>query len=251
MPNTFGLNHTLGGAIGVIALVSILSSGAVLVTRGQLQEATDALDQSTQVVRGLDAFRTAMLNQETGLRGYLITGREGSLEPYRQGRPALDETVSRLRTLIGAVGILGHGLDEVAAIRERCREGGIGPARRAGGLDAEGVDVAAGTITGEGHPMGERVGGVTIGGREDDGGTGLAEGTGGGATDAEGVGELGGIEDEGAGRAVGDEGPVGVGTRIRHRAGTGREREGDRRCRRARHVASPLRPSGPAAPVLT
>ncbi|MCJ2085054.1 methyl-accepting chemotaxis protein [Methylobacterium sp. E-005] len=101
MPNTFGLNRTLGGAIGVIALVSVLSSGAVLATRNQLQEATDALDRSTQVVRGLDAFRTAMLNQETGLRGYLITGRESSLEPYRAGRPALDETITRLTTLIG------------------------------------------------------------------------------------------------------------------------------------------------------
>ncbi|MCJ2118585.1 methyl-accepting chemotaxis protein, partial [Methylobacterium sp. J-001] len=101
MPNTFGLNRTLGSAIGVIALVSILSSGAVLATRNQLQAATDALDRSNQVARGLDAFRTAMLNQETGLRGYLITGRESSLEPYRWGRPALDETITRLRSLIG------------------------------------------------------------------------------------------------------------------------------------------------------
>ncbi|MCJ2023981.1 CHASE3 domain-containing protein, partial [Methylobacterium sp. J-067] len=101
MPNTFGLNRTLGGAIGVIALVSILSSGAVLLTRQQLQDANDALDRSTQVIRGLDAFRTAMLNQETGLRGYLITGRESSLEPYRWGRPALDETITQLQTLIG------------------------------------------------------------------------------------------------------------------------------------------------------
>ena len=101
MPNTFGLNRTLGGAIGVIALVSVLSSGAVLATRNQLQDATDALDRSTQVARSLDAFRTDMLNQETGLRGYLITGRESSLEPYRAGRPALDETITRLTTLIG------------------------------------------------------------------------------------------------------------------------------------------------------
>ena len=101
MPNSLGLNRSLGGAIGVIALVSLLSSAAVLLTRGERRDATDALDRSTQVIRGLDAFRTAMLNQETGLRGYLITGRESSLEPYRAGRPAFDETVSRLSTLIG------------------------------------------------------------------------------------------------------------------------------------------------------
>ncbi|MDE4914734.1 CHASE3 domain-containing protein [Methylobacterium sp. 092160098-2] len=101
MPNTFGLNRSLGGAIGVIALVSLLSSGAVVATRNALHTATEALDHSTLVIRNLDGFRTAMLNQETGLRGYLITGRESSLEPYRAGRPALDETINRLRSLIG------------------------------------------------------------------------------------------------------------------------------------------------------
>ncbi|WP_284246811.1 CHASE3 domain-containing protein, partial [Methylobacterium haplocladii] len=101
MPNTFGLNRSLGGAIGAIALVSVLSSGAVLVTMTQLHDATEALTRSAHVVRGLDAFRTAMLNQETGLRGYLITGRRTSLDPYLSGRSALDETVNRLSALIG------------------------------------------------------------------------------------------------------------------------------------------------------
>ncbi|MGU3469026.1 CHASE3 domain-containing protein, partial [Methylobacterium sp. C33D] len=101
MPQTLGLNRILGGAIGVIALVSVLSSGAVLITADQLRDATDARSRSNQLVRALDGFRAAMLNQETGLRGYLITGRDGSLEPYRTGRQALDEAIDRLRTLIG------------------------------------------------------------------------------------------------------------------------------------------------------
>ncbi|GJE52169.1 hypothetical protein GOFOIKOB_5237 [Methylobacterium tardum] len=101
MPNTLGLNRTIGGAIGIIALVSLLSSGAVLLTGNERREATDALERSNQVIRGLESFRAAMLNQEIGLRGYLITGRESSLEPYRDGRPALDEAISRLRSVIG------------------------------------------------------------------------------------------------------------------------------------------------------
>ncbi|KST57623.1 chemotaxis protein [Methylobacterium sp. GXS13] len=101
MPNTLGLNRTLGSAIGLIALVSVLSSGAVLLTRGQLREANDALDRANQTIRGLDAFRNAMLNQETGLRGYLLTGRDGSLEPYRQGRPAPAAAIDRLRDMVG------------------------------------------------------------------------------------------------------------------------------------------------------
>lgn len=97
MPQSLGLNRILGGAIGIIALVSVLSSGAVLVTGDQLRDATDARSRSNQLVRALDSFRAAMLNQETGLRGYLITGRDGSLEPYRAGRQTLDEAIDRLR----------------------------------------------------------------------------------------------------------------------------------------------------------
>ena len=38
MANTFGLTRSLGGAIGAIALVSVLSSGAVLLTLDQQNE---------------------------------------------------------------------------------------------------------------------------------------------------------------------------------------------------------------------
>ncbi|MGT2479412.1 methyl-accepting chemotaxis protein [Methylobacterium oryzae CBMB20] len=132
MPNRLSLNRTLGGAIGVIALVSVLSSAAVLVTRDQLQTANDALSHSTQVIRALDGFRAAMLNQETGLRGYLITGRAGSLEPYRSGRPALDEAIGRLRALIGQDAERSHLLaDAVAAARTWQADIGEAAIRRA------------------------------------------------------------------------------------------------------------------------
>ncbi|WP_284287796.1 methyl-accepting chemotaxis protein, partial [Methylobacterium gregans] len=101
MQTTFGLNRSLGGAIGIIALVSLLSSGAVLLTLRQLDEATGGRGRSSQIIRGLGDLRIAMLDQETGLRGYLITGRESSLEPYRSGRPALDEAVNRVGILLG------------------------------------------------------------------------------------------------------------------------------------------------------
>lgn len=96
-----GLNRSLGGAIAIIALVAVLGSGAVLATLGQLQSAIDARGRSNLIIRALDAFRVSMLNQETGLRGYLLTGREDSLEPYRMGKPAFEEATERLHALIG------------------------------------------------------------------------------------------------------------------------------------------------------
>lgn len=95
--NTFGLNRTLGVAIATIALVALIGSGLVMVSLNQLQAASGLRDGSTQIISGLDAFRTAMLNQETGVRGYLLTGRTSSLEPYVSGRAALEPVIGRLR----------------------------------------------------------------------------------------------------------------------------------------------------------
>ena len=102
MPNTFGLNRTLGGAIGAIVVVSALSSSVALLTLDRLNDATESRRRSVQVLRDLDTFTVAMVNQETGLRGYLLTGRQTSLEPYHTGRRVLEEVVGRLTTLVPA-----------------------------------------------------------------------------------------------------------------------------------------------------
>lgn len=100
MAGTFRLSRSLGGAIGAIALVSVLSSGAVLATLTQLHDATEASIRSSQVIKALDGFHGAMLDQETGLRGYLLTGRESSLDPYRAGGAALDRSIARLHAFV-------------------------------------------------------------------------------------------------------------------------------------------------------
>ena len=99
MPMT-GLNRSLGGAIAIIAIVSLLSGGVVLAMMSQLRAAIGASEHSTRTIRSVDDFLTAMLNQETGLRGYLLTGRESSLEPYRSGRATLDAAIADLRRLV-------------------------------------------------------------------------------------------------------------------------------------------------------
>ena len=91
------LNRSLGGAILLIALITLLSSGAVLLVLGREEEAVAMRRVSNRVVRDVGAFRAAMLNQETGLRGFLITGRDSSLEPYRWGRDDLEPVITRLR----------------------------------------------------------------------------------------------------------------------------------------------------------
>jgi PAS domain S-box-containing protein len=146
MKKTIGLNRSLGGAIGIIALVAVLGSAAVLTTLGQLQTAIDARGRSNLIIRALDASRVAMLNQETGLRGYLLTGRDDSLEPYRIGKPAFEEAAERLHTLIGDDRMRQDWLAEAekaarawqAEVGEPAMRGMADPATRAEAVRIEG-----------------------------------------------------------------------------------------------------------------
>jgi PAS domain S-box-containing protein len=114
-----GLNRSIGGAIGAIALVSLLSSGLFLAALHQVDRTTARQARSTRILSELDAFRSAMLNQETGLRGYLLTGNPESLKPYRDGAPELDGAIARLRALLGANMIESARLSEAEEAARR------------------------------------------------------------------------------------------------------------------------------------
>ncbi len=100
--NLFGLNRSLGLAILAIALVSAIGSGLALAALGDLQAATAARGRSNEIIAELNGFEAAMLNQETGVRGYLLTGRGASLDPYVAGRLSLDGSIARLARLVAA-----------------------------------------------------------------------------------------------------------------------------------------------------
>ena len=101
MRNTFDLNRSLGGAIAIIAAIALLSSGLILTTLNRLNHAADVRAQSFHLLAELDTFQIAMLDQETGVRGYLLTGRDESLEPYRSGQADLKKSIANLRAIVG------------------------------------------------------------------------------------------------------------------------------------------------------
>ena len=102
MSNAYGLNRLLGGAIAVIALVAALSGLSVLATLNTSNDANAARARSNRIMHAVDVANAAMLDQETGLRGYLLTGRKASLEPYEAGRPALTSVLGELRVLFAS-----------------------------------------------------------------------------------------------------------------------------------------------------
>jgi len=100
MPAAFGLNRTLGAAIAAIGAVAVLSGGVMLHETHQAGEAAASQDRSRAILAELDHFRAAMLNQETGVRGFLLTGRRDSLAPYEMGRSQLEQAIDALHRLL-------------------------------------------------------------------------------------------------------------------------------------------------------
>ena len=110
-----GLTRTLGGAILLVALVTILSGIAVVLVLEREEAALAARSASNRIVRDVAAFRAAMLNQETGLRGFLITGRDTSLAPYRWGHEDLEPVIAQLQAGTGRSGDESRLLAEAVA----------------------------------------------------------------------------------------------------------------------------------------
>ncbi|WP_436789522.1 sensor histidine kinase [Yinghuangia sp. YIM S10712] len=106
------------GVVGSLIVLLVLGSlGAWALYRAS--EATDRLTdrESPALIEAL-RLEKALLNQETGVRGYALAGRPDYLEPYRRGVAEEQDSVAVLRGLIAgtaAEGDLDAVLDKVAA----------------------------------------------------------------------------------------------------------------------------------------
>ncbi len=83
-------------AIGAIVLVLV----AIVYMSLQSMDAASRMNQhSNEVFHEQASLLTALVNIETGQRGYLITGKETSLEPLRSGKVAYADAYGKLRSL--------------------------------------------------------------------------------------------------------------------------------------------------------
>jgi sigma-B regulation protein RsbU (phosphoserine phosphatase) len=86
-----------------VALFVILVAGVLLDTAVEAQrtDATHAVDDSLVPARDeLGTLLTSVVDQETGQRGYLLTGQEEFLQPYTAGRVESDRALRRLQSLV-------------------------------------------------------------------------------------------------------------------------------------------------------
>jgi PAS domain S-box-containing protein len=85
--------------IGSVAVIFALTAGIGVLGASRLYESEQRVRHSNEVMLILEHVLSLVKDAETGQRGYLITGDEHYLEPYRDARTAIDDAQQRLALL--------------------------------------------------------------------------------------------------------------------------------------------------------
>ena len=122
------LRSRLSILLGIVAAYIAVMLALQLFFQNRLADARDHLifnlDPATQAVGDL---RTAALDQETGIRGYALTGEESFLEPNERGEADADAALAELRSLLDDTPSLRDEVGDVARLLLEWREAVVEP----------------------------------------------------------------------------------------------------------------------------
>lgn len=93
----------IGGKLLTAFAALIVIIGAISIanysTLSSIQSSIGWTIHTYRVIQTTDAVMTAMIDQETGLRGYLVSSDPAFLEPYRAGAQAFDRALAEVKSL--------------------------------------------------------------------------------------------------------------------------------------------------------
>jgi PAS domain S-box-containing protein len=92
--------RTLARAISLPIFLLVLLVMIFLWQLNSLMDAAQWVDHADRVIAQAHTTQSLLLDHETGLRGYLITGAPDFLEPYRQAQASMQPTLGTLSTLV-------------------------------------------------------------------------------------------------------------------------------------------------------
>ena len=94
---TFGVKITLGFAVSLLMLLAIGTVGYVSIAK--LWNDTHKVRRSYVMIVALSELTSVIKDAETGQRGYLLTGVDAYLEPYRTADASIPNLIKQLRDL--------------------------------------------------------------------------------------------------------------------------------------------------------
>ncbi len=109
----------------VFAAVILAAAGSAVITWRSAASMRDAgywNEHTHRVLENVQALTTAMVNQETGLRGYLLSADERFLEPYKAGAGSYADAFTKVRQLTADNPQQQQRLDQIDALARQWRE---------------------------------------------------------------------------------------------------------------------------------
>ena len=113
----------IGATLGVIALAAFVASMLSLSNLAKIEDADHWTEHTYRVLGEMSALTGAMVDQETGVRGYLISGGEGFLAPYTNGQRAFVAALSNVRQLTADNAKQQERLTEIESLAKQWRDG--------------------------------------------------------------------------------------------------------------------------------
>jgi signal transduction histidine kinase len=113
----------LVGAVAILLIVCAGAVGAVAVALSDLDDSRAlVLDQAGPARRNAQELSTAILDQETGVRGFTLTARDEFLQPYRDGQEHERTAIEAIRGSLGpALPRFAAALDQISRDTNRWR----------------------------------------------------------------------------------------------------------------------------------
>ena len=90
--------------IAIVALIPltlmVLLAAISLNNTRSMTETNRWVDHTHTVIRQANAILAAAVDMETGMRGFLLAGKDNFLEPYNRGRESFDQRVMDLKKTV-------------------------------------------------------------------------------------------------------------------------------------------------------
>ncbi|WAC47301.1 CHASE3 domain-containing protein [Asticcacaulis sp. SL142] len=106
----------IGLAFAAIVITSLCVSATIWIVQGKLAKSAQMTTHTYNVLDELTAIQSALINQETGLRGYLVSGDQEFLEPFHAGAKDSVTAIANVRKLTADNPEQQARLDEVEAL---------------------------------------------------------------------------------------------------------------------------------------
>jgi len=108
---TLKLKIVMGASVPLFMLV--FSSYIGISSLGSLEETNDWVEHTHTVIQQAMRIETAAVDMETGMRGYLLAGKDDFLDPYKRGKEEFNKQTDALKRVVDDNPAQVKRLDEI------------------------------------------------------------------------------------------------------------------------------------------